>query len=304
MSLFMSLHLLRRRFVQLVLILAAAAASPAFAVDRSFVVTAPDGVTLAVQETGDPDGPAVILLHGLLGSRFSWDAQWQSPALQRYRLIAFDLRGHGQSATPSAPEMYREGRRWADDLDAVIRATRAKRPVLVGWSLGAAVITNYLAAHGDDAIAGVVYTGGVIELKPELLVPQPSVYARMASADLRTHLAGERDFLGLCFRSPPAADTFQRLIATAAMASNVMQAAVLGMNVEAETGLGALRKPILHIYGKDDALVRAEASFARAAALAPHSVLHLYPKVGHAPFAEAPERFNRDLVDFVEAATR
>ena len=299
----MSLHLLRRTFAQLVFILAAAA-SPAFAWDRSSVVTAPDGVTLAVQETGDPDGPAVILVHGLLGSRFSWDAQWHSPALQRYRLIAFDLRGHGQSGMPAAPEMYREGRRWADDLDAVIRATRATRPVLVGWSLGAAVITNYLAAHGDDAIAGVVYTGGVIELKPELLGPQPAVYARMASADLRTHLAGERDFIALCFRRPPAADTFQRLIAMAAMASNVMQAAVFGMNVEADTGLRALRKPILHIYGAHDALVRPQASFARAVALAPHSVLHLYPDVGHAPFAEDPERFNSDLVDFIETATR
>jgi len=299
----MSHPLLRRTFVQLVLFLAAVAL-PAFAADRSFVVTAPDGVTLAVQETGDPDGPAVILVHGLLGSRFSWDAQWHSPALQRFRLIAFDLRGHGQSGKPDRPEMYREGRRWADDLDAVIRATRATRPVLVGWSLGAAVITNYLADHGDDAIAGVVYAGGVIELEAEQLVPQPSVYERMASADLRTHLAGERDFIGLCFRHPPADETFQRLIATAAMASNVMQNAVHGMNVDADKGLRALRKPILHIYGERDALVRPEASFARAAALAPQSVLHLYPDAGHAPFAEDPERFNTDLVKFIEAALR
>lgn len=279
-------------------------ASPAFAADRFSVVTAPDGVTLAVQETGDPDGLAVILVHGLLGSRLSWDAQWRSPALQRFRLIAFDLRGHGQSGMPVTPEMYREGHRWADDLDAVIRATGAKRPVLVGWSLGAAVITNYLAGHGDDAIAGVVYAGGVIELEAAQLVPQPSVYERMASADLRTHLAGERDFIGLCFRRRPADDAFLRLVATAAMASGVMQNAVHGMNVDADKGLRALRKPILHVYGAHDALVRPEASFARAVALAPQSVLHLYPDAGHAPFAEAPERFNIDLVNFVEAATR
>ncbi|UXH79954.1 alpha/beta fold hydrolase [Roseateles amylovorans] len=299
----MAYRFLRRTVLQLVLLLAVAA-PPAFAWDRSSVVTAPDGVTLAVQETGDPEGPTVIFVHGLLGSRLSWDAQWRDPALQRFRLIAFDLRGHGQSGMPTSPQMYREGRRWGDDLDAVIRATRANRPVLVGWSLGAAVITNYLAAYGDDAIAGVIYAGGVIELKTDQLMPQPTVYERMASADLRTHLDGERAFLALCSHRPPDADTFQRMIAAAAMASNVMQNAVHGMNVEADKGLRALRKPILHVYGAHDALVRPEASFARAAALAPQGVLRLYPEAGHAPFAEDPARFDKDLATFIEAATR
>lgn len=145
------------------------AAAPAHAEVKRYTTTAPDGVTLAVQESGPRDGAPIIFVHGLLGSHLNWDTQRRSPALQRYRLITYDLRGHGPSGKPTDAEAYRDGRRWADDLAAVIKSSRAERPILVGWSLGGAVISNYLAAFGDQRIAGAVYVAGVIELKPELL---------------------------------------------------------------------------------------------------------------------------------------
>nr|WP_329610251.1 alpha/beta fold hydrolase [Achromobacter xylosoxidans] len=86
-------------------------------------------MTLAIQESGDPAGPAIVFVHGLLGSRLSWEAQLSSPLLQRYRLIAYDLRGHGQSGKPTAPQAYTDGRRWADDLAAVIAASGARQAV-------------------------------------------------------------------------------------------------------------------------------------------------------------------------------
>ncbi|KTT22738.1 alpha/beta hydrolase, partial [Pseudomonas oryzihabitans] len=140
---------------------------------REWRVTAPDGVELAVQEQGNPRGVPLIFIHGLLGSRLNWQAQLASPELSRFRLITYDLRGHGLSGKPAGAAPYRESRRWADDLAAVIAATGAHRPVLVGWSLGATVISNYLARHGDADLAGVVYVDGVIELASAQIVPHP-----------------------------------------------------------------------------------------------------------------------------------
>ena len=214
-----------------------------------YTVTAPDGVAIAVQEHGDPNGAPIIFVHGLLGSHLSWEKQVTSPALQRYRLITFDLRGHGTSGQPERADAYTDGRRWADDLSTVIAASGARQPVVVGWSLGAAVTTNYLAAYGDERIAGAVYVGGVVELKPEQIVPQPRAYSGMASRDLKTHLDAEREFLTLCFAVPPAADIFQRLLANAAMASTTMQNSVHGMSLDAPKGLGAMHKPLLLVYG-------------------------------------------------------
>jgi non-heme chloroperoxidase len=271
------------------------------ATTKSYTVTAPDGVVLAVPESGNPQGRAVILIHGLLGSRLDWEAQSKGDALQRYRLISYDLRGHGLSGKPTDAAAYQEGRRWADDLAAVIEASHASRPVLVGWSLGGVVISNYLAAYGDELIAGAVYVDGVIELRPEQLMPHPDVYRDLVSTDLKTHLDAERAFLALCFRTQPDRATFERLLANAAMASWTLQGAVQSMTVAAEEGLGRVRVPVLLIYGSRDALLNPKAALARALQLDPRLQSKRYDNSGHAPFIEEPERFNRDLSIFVES---
>lgn len=268
---------------------------------RHYTVTAPDGVALAVQEAGNAAGPPVVFVHGLLGSHLNWEAQLASPALQRYRLITYDLRGHGLSGKPVDAAAYTVGRRWADDLAAVITATGAQNPVVVGWSLGAAVTTNYLAAYGDAQIAGAVYVGGVIELDPKQIAPHPALYRDMVSPDLKTRLDAEREFIGLCFAQAPDGVTFQRLLANAAMASFEMQAAVQSMTVDAARGLGSARKPLLLIYGAKDALVQPAPSIDRARALNPHVRSKIYAASGHAPFMEEADRFDRDLAAFVDS---
>lgn len=295
--------LFRRFRLVLAAVALMAATANALAEPKQYTVTAPDGVTLAVQEAGDPAGPAVVFVHGLLGSHLSWDAQVSSPLLQRYRLITYDLRGHGLSDKPAELQAYTDGRRWADDLAAVIAASGARDPVLVGWSLGAAVATNYLAAYGDARIAGAVYVGGVIELNAAQITAHPDVYRDLVSADLKTHLDAERAFLALCFQTPPDPVTFQRLLANAALAAPQMQAAVPSMTIAAQTGLGGMRKPLLLIYGARDALVQAGPSMDRAKGLNPRLRSAVYADSGHAPFVEEAERFNRDLATFIDAAT-
>jgi non-heme chloroperoxidase len=265
---------------------------------KSYTVTAPDGVRLAVQEAGNPQGTPIIFIHGLLGSHLNWARQFSDPQLQRFRLIAFDLRGHGLSDKPTQESAYRDGKRWAEDLAAVIAASHAHKPLLVGWSLGGAVITNYLAARGDADIRGAVYVDGVVELTPEQIPAHTSVYRDMISADLKTHLDGERAFLRLCFHQQPDSVTFERLLANAALAAWPMQRAVPSMSIALEQGLGKARVPLLFIYGAQDALVRPQPALARARQVNPGIQSRLYPDSGHAPFIEEPARFNRELATF------
>lgn len=271
---------------------------------RVYTVRSPDGTDIAVQEAGDPTGRPIIFIHGLLGNHLSWERQVDATELQRFRLITFDLRGHGWSGHPDDSQAYEDGRRWAEDLAAVVRASRADQPVVVGWSLGAAVISNYLATFGDKHLAGAVYVGGVIELEPELLVPQPQVYSGMASSDLRTHLDAERAFLRLCFATQPDEATFQRLAAGAAMASGPMQRAVHGMTLDAARGLGSMTKPMLLVYGTHDALVQAKPSYERAKRMNRQLRVEFYEESGHSPFMEESRRFNQDLSDFVDSTAQ
>ncbi|WP_233836657.1 alpha/beta fold hydrolase [Paraburkholderia sp. ZP32-5] len=275
----------------------------ALATPTTYTVTSKDGVKLAVQESGNPDGPPIILVHGLLGSRLNWDAQVRSPELRPYRIITYDLRGHGLSDKPSGAEPYHDGRRWGDDLAAVIKGSHARKPVVVGWSLGGVVISNYLATYGDRDIAGAVYVDGVVELKADQIVDHPQVYRDMNSPDLTTHLQGERTFVGLCFNHRPDADTFERLLANAAMASWDMQKEIPTMTVFAADGLRKAHVPLLFIYGGRDALVDTQATLARASALNPHIESKVYAESGHAPFIEEPDRFDRDLAEFVRSVS-
>jgi non-heme chloroperoxidase len=276
-------------------------APTALAAERHYTVTAPDGVQLAVQESGNPAGPAIVFIHGLLGSRLNWEQQTTSPDLQRYRLITYDLRGHGLSGKPADAESYRDGRLYADDLAAVLKATHAQRPVLVGWSLGGVVMSNYLAAYGDKQIGALVYVDGVIELSAALITAHPEVYAGMASDDLKTHLDAVRAFLALCFHTQPDAATFERLLANAAMASWPMTKATPSMTVAARQSLPKVRVPLLALYGARDALVNAAPSIALLKELNPRVQAAIYEKSGHAPFLEQAQRFNRDLAKFVDA---
>jgi len=71
----------------------------------------------------------------------------------RFRLIAFDLRGHGRSDTALKPgQLVAEGpeagaRLWSLDLDAVLAGVES--PILVGWSFGSGVIQSWLYTHQD-----------------------------------------------------------------------------------------------------------------------------------------------------------
>ncbi|WP_414444754.1 alpha/beta fold hydrolase [Burkholderia sp. 22PA0106] len=295
----MSTRLFHRLLLAGLWAVALIASSPAArAASASYTVTSPDGVKLAVQESGNPDGPPIVFVHGLLGSHLNWDAQVGSPDLRPYRVITYDLRGHGLSDKPAGAEPYHDGGRWADDLAAVIAGSHARKPIVVGWSLGGVVISNYLARYGDRAISGAVYVDGVVELAAGQIVSHPEVYRDMTAPDLKTHLDGERSFVALCFNRAPDAATFDRLLANAAMASWDMQRAVPSMTVFAAGGLGRARVPLLFLYGGQDALVDTRATLARAAELNPRIVTEVYPDSGHAPFADEPARFNRDLAAF------
>jgi pimeloyl-ACP methyl ester carboxylesterase len=100
------------------------------------------------------EGPALVFVHGMGVSSTSWAAQ-MAALEDRYKVVAWDLLGHGQSPVPEDPELYsRDGA--LEDLDAVIAATTdGEPPVLVGHSLGGYLSLAY-AATRTQAVRGLV----------------------------------------------------------------------------------------------------------------------------------------------------
>jgi pimeloyl-ACP methyl ester carboxylesterase len=75
---------------------------------KPLVVRAPDGVTLAAQEWGNPAGSEILFIHGFSQASLSWQRQVESDLAKEFRLVTYDLRGHGNSDKPLEPEKYKE----------------------------------------------------------------------------------------------------------------------------------------------------------------------------------------------------
>ena len=85
---------------------------------RSHRITGGAGTTLHVVETGNENGRPVLFIHGLSQCALAWRKQLRSSLGNDLRLVAMDLRGHGQSERP--PDGYDDQSLWADDVHAVI----------------------------------------------------------------------------------------------------------------------------------------------------------------------------------------
>ncbi|GAA1217088.1 alpha/beta fold hydrolase [Pseudonocardia alaniniphila] len=109
-------------------------------------------------ETGDStlfytvtgSGTPVVLVHGWTAD--SIDFSWLIPLLEpHFRVIAYDLRGYGKSAPADAYDMGRQ----LDDLTAVIEHVAGEPALVVGHSLGGAIVSS-MAAERPERLLGVV----------------------------------------------------------------------------------------------------------------------------------------------------
>jgi non-heme chloroperoxidase len=138
----------------------AAGTAPPDAAPRQHRVRTPDGVEVAAYEYGNPQGAAILFIHGYMQAALSWDRQTRDPDLAReFRMVAYDIRGHGMSAKPEGDGFCKPGKAWADEVKAVIDALGLRRPVLVGWSYGGRIMGDYLAEHGGGAISAMDWVG-------------------------------------------------------------------------------------------------------------------------------------------------
>ena len=108
-----------------------------------------------------PGAPSLVLLHGYTGHARSWDA-FAEAMTDRYRVVALDQRGHGETAWGPA-DGYTSAE-MAADLEAFVKALGLKRFSLLGLSMGGAVSIEY-AGRRPDALAALV----IVDIAPEIV---------------------------------------------------------------------------------------------------------------------------------------
>jgi len=98
------------------------------------------------------EGPPLVLIHGGLVDHRMWQPQVE-PFSNRYRVITYDMRGHGQTGG-SERRMYSVPL-LAEDLRALLQQLQVSRPIVCGLSLGGIIAQAYAASYPAD-IAAVI----------------------------------------------------------------------------------------------------------------------------------------------------
>jgi pimeloyl-ACP methyl ester carboxylesterase len=112
-----------------------------------------DGITLNYEDAGDPEAPAVVLLHGFTSDLRSW-APLLEDLTADYRAVALDVRGHGQSSAPEDVESYTI-EALAGDVAALLDHLEVDICALVGSSFGGMVALHF-AVTWPERLAGLV----------------------------------------------------------------------------------------------------------------------------------------------------
>lgn len=265
-------------------------------------VISPDGLRLAAYDAGNADGAEILFIHGFSQCSQCWERQFGDPQLsRRFRLAAFDIRGHGASEKPADPQHYAEDRQFADDVKSVMDALGLKRPVLVGWSYAGRIVEDYLEAYGTARLAGINFVCARTNNQPEFVGPGNDHLAGMIGADASADLEATRHFVRACFANEQPPSAIERAVAYNMLVPAHIRAAHLSRPPSDGAVLPKIDVPVLVTQGDQDLLV-SKGLGELTAALVPGATLSMYPGVGHTPFVEDAERFNRELAEFVTRA--
>jgi non-heme chloroperoxidase len=263
------------------------------------------GVKLHVREWGKPAGVPILLIHGWSQSLLCWTKQNEGELQDQFRVVAVDLRGHGMSEAPLEAEQYVDGDKWADDVAAIIDQLTLDKPILVGWSYGGFVISDYVRKHGQNKIAGINFVSAAVALGEKaspFVGPgfQENVPAA-CEADLPTNIAAIRSFLRALVAEPMSADDFEVALGFNMVVHPQVRAFLIQRELDFVPIVEGIEVPVLVTHGRSDTLVLP----AMADLIREHcktAQTSWYDGVGHAPFLEEPERFNRELARFAKKA--
>jgi 2-succinyl-6-hydroxy-2,4-cyclohexadiene-1-carboxylate synthase len=259
------------------------------------------GAVLRYEVSGDRRSPAVLFLHGFMGSSSDWREIMAVIGDQTFR-IAVDLPGHGASLG-LPPDTYTiEGAtraviRTLDDLEVV-------RPVVAGYSMGGR-LALYLALRYPERCAGLFLESASPGLKgpserAARLAADESKAERLESGDFETFL---RDWYGQPLFAPLARDEdllYRTIEARRRNDPGELARSLRGMGSQPSMWgeLEHLCVPTLAVAGGLDEKYAGISS--RMASINPRLKFAVVPGAGHTVHAETPEAYTSLLWRFVD----
>jgi pimeloyl-ACP methyl ester carboxylesterase len=275
--------------------------------------TTPKASEIYYETQGDPAGRPLVLIEGTGAQLIGWRDDFVDLLTPRgFLVIRLDNRDVGLSHLTGEPDVADGGYSladMADDVIAVLDALGLGSAHVVGQSMGGAIAQHMAIAHPARVKSLVLfYTAPAVHAEfvtdvvlagasPDDLTPPTTLEELVERLMDRTRL---NTVPGQAFDDAWARDLIVRSLDRSSRLDGIpRQAAAMFRSGDWREKLDALDVPTAIIHGRDDGLVKIDASFELARRIA-NAELHLYPHMGH---EIARDRWD-DFVDIIDTTAR
>lgn len=264
-------------------------------------LTLADGAVMKYTDTGT--GPAVLLVHGVCMTSIFFENNIEALA-EAHRVIAVDLRSHGDSPTAQSGNTVAQ---YARDLHDLLIHLDLDDVTGVGWSMGSFVLWDYVSQFGADRLSRIA----VVSQGPSDLTRPGWEYGIATVEDLGAYIDDmQNDFTAFfegfvpeMLKNPASEEQVQTFV-TEIMKVGANVGSVIFANQtlrDYRQLLDGLEMPHLLIWGEDEKVVKLASGNWLQAKLA-NSELHVFAESGHCPMWEEPEKFNQLLSNWVSTS--
>ncbi len=242
-----------------------------------------DGVGIYYEAHGQ--GPPILLSHGYSATCRMWDGQIAA-LRDRFRVIVWDMRGHGQSDVPADPAAYSETAT-VGDMAAVLHACGAESAVIAGLSLGGYMSLAFHLRHPEQVRALMLFDTG----------PGFRNDAARAAWNARARArADELDSRG--FEALGSSDEVRMSQhRSAAGLAGAARGMLTQQDGSVTRSLDTIRVPTLVLVGANDTNFLAATDY--MAGKIPGATKVTIPDAGHASNLHQPAAFNRAVEAFL-----
>lgn len=242
-----------------------------------------NGVNIHYEDHGA--GPAVLLSHGYSATSQMWKGQVDA-LKDRYRVITWDMRGHGETDSPEDQGEYSEAKT-VDDMAAILRHLGLETAVIGGLSLGGYMSLAFNVAHPDMVRALMLFDCGPGYRNPK---------AREGWNETASKRAANFEAKGL-----GALGTSDEVRVSTHRSADGLARAARGMLAQFDSriieSLETIAVPTLVLVGADDTPFLGASDY--MSAKIPGAVRVTVPEAGHAANIHQPAAFNAAVESFL-----
>jgi pimeloyl-ACP methyl ester carboxylesterase len=259
------------------------------------------GLNIAFWDTAG-SAPILLLFHGNSSSKNSYEKQFSGNLPKRFRLIAPDFPGHGESAPASSAGKSYSPAFFSDFIREFSQSMGAKSAIFVGHSLGGHFLLE-TAEKIPDAQGFCIFGTGPISTAadfPKAFLPSPAAagFFKPDLSDAEVALWASEIFAKGYPLPPNVIPNIRKT--DSRMRGEIGQALISGQIVDEVRALKELKRPVAILHGEREAMINGSYLQALSAPTLWRGQVQRIPAAGHSPHWETSDEFDALLSSFAE----